>query len=261
MVKRILQIADLVVGLLLASTVAVLSALSVAKQEVVSAVILALLALILSVFFRLRNTLEEIDRESTRRGELLDNLAARFDGSTGASTSFRLDYPDFSESIDLASEVFVIAGGSLRTSVGSYLYQFRSAVKRGAHVRLCCPDPEDKGLMQQLALKQGVKPENATSGVRTNLELAFRLGSHAIVDAASGSNLEVRVTSHLPASGMFYIKSSEGDEELWVKILPHSFESGAAPAFRLDPKLDPIVFPILMESANALWDEAKHVRI
>lgn len=254
MVSSILRNADLGVGLLLAVVVAVLSALSVAQPEVVSAVVLALLALVLSVFFRLRKTLADIELDAQQRAVALQGIVAQLAGDVGASASFRLDYPDLADELAQADEILVIAGGSLRTSVGSYRYQFETAARRGAKIQLCCPDPDSDELMSQLAVKQNSPIGDTRSAVTSSLTIARRVAAQA----ANSSNFEIRLCSQISGVGLIYLKGGrEAGERIYVKILPHSFESGAAPVFRLDPLRDPIVFPVMLESGRATWNDAR----
>ncbi|MCU1349196.1 MAG: hypothetical protein JWO56_2226 [Acidobacteria bacterium] len=247
-----LENSDALLGLLLAATVAVLSALSIAKPEIVSAVILALLALVLSLFFRTRLAIDRINAEARLRASSLDQISQQLDGQIGASKSFRLDYPDLSDVIEAADEILVIAGGSLRTSVGTYRYQFRTATERGATIRLCCPDPADDALMTQLAMKQQSTASSTKASIESNIDIAKRL--------STTNPPEIRLLAQIPSTGMIHIRTRPGantHEELLVKILPHSFDSGAAPVFRLDPLRDPIIYPVMLESAKATWNDGR----
>jgi len=259
MFRQILRNSDLLIGLVLAALVAALSALGVAKQQLIESAILALLALILSVFFRLRMTISKINAEADQRSVLLENLAQQLAGRRSVSADFLLEYPDLSHLIESAQEILIVAGGTFRTTIGSYRNQFRTALQRGAKVHACCPDPDSPALIEQLAASQRISIESTRSAIQGNLEIALKLCD---LPSSRGGGIEVRTLPHLPTTGFIYFRIGEpSSQQLWVKILPYSFDSGAAPVFFLDPLLDPLIFPSLLEAATTTWADGKTVGV
>ena len=252
MLRRIFDEIDLIVGLALAVVVAVLGAVGIANQRVVSSVILALIALLITLFVRMRLALRRTNDVEQRQSALLSQLSEALEGQYNASRIFRLDYPDLTSYIESASEILVVAGGSLRTSVGAYLYQFQNALQRGVKVRLICPNPADRRLISQLAAVNMTSPADTAANIKSNLTLSIRLRSSAIHD----DDLQVRVTSILPSTGIIYVAGSAkgSDHTLLVKLLPFGYSSGAAPVFILNSLRDNEIFKIIHGGAEAIWD-------
>jgi hypothetical protein len=144
---RVLSELDLLIGGGLAVVVAILDVMGRASSTQVSAAILALLALLISLLWKSREGVRSVRDVVNAQSHALQGLAARLDGETAASQIFRFDYPDLSDMIEQSSEVLVVAAGSLRTTVGSYFRQFQSAASNGASIRLVCPDPTKRTLM------------------------------------------------------------------------------------------------------------------
>lgn len=252
MLRRLLRNADIAVGILLAAVLAVLSALNVANQSIISAVVLAMLALVVSLFFPLRSTLSTISAEAEEQARILERLSGELSGEFHTSKVFQSDYPDLAHDIEICIEIFVVAGGTLSTSVGRWQYQFRSAAMRGARIRFLCPDPSNEDLMTRLAISRRSNAIATTNDVQAHLELALQIQQE---DAKS--RVEVRTVQHLPTFGAIQIKSLGKDaypeEVILVKLLPFAHYQGATPVFKLEGVRDRQLQLIIKESMEELW--------
>src|SRR5688572_11777837 len=233
MPKRFLRDADLFIGVALAGGVAVLSVAGKANSALVFAVVLALLALQLTLFLRLRPLVTELRRSSQKQDATLRKLERVLKGRFPASSAFRFEYPDFKRDLKRADRVLVIAAGSLHTTVRRFRQEFVSALQRGAEIRLLCPDPADARAMELLAANEGTSPEVMSHTVEANLRIATRLRSAA----SRPGSLTIKTTPNLPRLGMVHI-AKRGDaldaESLLVKLLPYGPDVGTAPVFRLE---------------------------
>lgn len=248
--RRVIRDLDLIVGIGLAVTVAVLGTVGVVQPGVLSAATLFVLALLVAIFFRVREQLRRVEVAARGSQEELQSLAAVAARPTSPSDVFRYEYPDLGTAIETAREVWVVAGGSLRTSVGSYLHQFQQAVDRGAVIRLVCPDPTDDMLMEQLALSQRVRRVDAADNTRSQLALASRLGT-------GGGDCVVKVAPFLPTLGLVKVVGRDGGNEMYVKLLPFSYVSGAAPVCVVTPGRDNKLYEILDSVLSRTWESCR----
>lgn len=243
---RLIRDLDLLIGICLAVIVAVLGVSGIVSTSLISAATLLVLALTVSVFFRVREQLQRVEESAGRQRAQLQSIQALVATETRPSNVFRYDYPDLGPSIEDAAEIWVIAGGSLRTTVGSYLHQFQHAIERGAVVRLVCPDPTNRSLMEQLCTSQATAFGDIVDGVSSQLRLAQRL-------VAQGGTCEIRVAGFLPSLGIVKIVPRAGSALLFVKLLPFSYVSGGAPVCLLNPE-DGKLYEILESVLSRTWD-------
>jgi hypothetical protein len=252
--ERRLQDADAAVGVVLAAVIASLSVFGVVESPVTSAVILALLALLLTLFLRLRPAIRALDGAAVRQSERLRSLEDFLAGGVPTSSAFRYGYPDLQEDLGTAKAVLVVAGGSLRTTVGSFYHEFAAALERGASIRLLCPDPSDRTVMSLLASVQRSSSKDTADNVRASLRLAVRLKS-----LPAAGTLEIRTLRSLPSHGSIYIDAVDGHESLFVKLLTYGHSSGATPVFRLDRSRDSSMFALMLATTHAMWDDGTAV--
>jgi hypothetical protein len=248
MFKRIGDEIDVLAGLLIALVVAVLALVGIASTHVVFASVLVVLALLLSLFFRLRPALARLAKQT----DLNTASLLRLSEDPSPSEVFGLGYPDLSTTLAEAGDILVVAGGSLRTTVGSHYHAFDAALKRGARVRLLCPDPSDRKCMAQLAAAQGQAAAEIRSGITVNITLAKRLRGSAVSDDA----FELRTIGCTPPFGVVVAQGKhDAVDSMLVKLLPYQYNAGPAPVMNLSSERDRDLFGILRYSAEALWDD------
>lgn len=241
---------DVTIAVLLALVVGILSVAGVGDTKLSIAAVLFLIAVQSTVLVRLRLDLREA---TTARRALESALADLADAVSRSGSSLCLDYPDFSKEIRRALEIHVVAGASLRTTVGAFLRKMESAVGRGTTMKLMCPDPRKTGLMRQLATIQGRKVNDVTAGIKSNLNLAARLRKEV-----NKSTVGIRVCSFLPSLGLVLFDSRPTEPAImYVKLLPFGQTSGYAPVLRLTSHEDSEPFEILAESIRVTWDSAQ----
>lgn len=247
--RKLVADLDVAIGVLLAVALAVLGSVGVVGSTVVGAATLLVLALVLTIFFRSREQIAHVAEVQERHTSVLTSLRLSIDTTPHATDVVRFDYPDFAAMIEASSEIWVVAGTSLRTTVGSYLHQFAMAVEGGCKAKLMCPDPSDAPLMNQAAESQGVPVADVASGISTQLGLASRL-------QAKGE-CEVRLLSHLPSAGVVKFVRPGHPSTIFVKILPFSYVSGAAPVLEIDSVYDERLFKVFDSVISRTWASGK----
>lgn len=260
--RRTMEDLDLMIGIALTGVVATLGVIGWAGTDLILAVTLAALALILTLFLRLRANLRELDAGNKGQRALLQHVADHLDGHAPIDGLFNSDYPDLTKLIVAADEIFVVAGATLRTSVGAYYYPFRNAVERGVHIRLLCPDPSDDVLMKVLSGRTFKSAVEVQKEIAQNLELSMGLASQG----GPESRLEIKVVNFPPYFGSLYFRSTgttdeSAEETLIVKVLPYGYTRGVAPVLKLDPRGGDWVFDTLRLSSENLWNDGRPVEI
>lgn len=239
---------DLLGGVLLALVVAALGAFGVVARDVVLAAVLASLGLLVGVVSSLRRNLSEFEaRRESESGTLRRLEAILTDGSI-ASHAFAFDFPDLRPLIAESNDVLIIAGLSLKTTVGAYYSDLSSAASRGATIRLACPDPDSEALMSQGALASGYRStgDEAARDVRANIDLAIHLRD-------SHTSVELGLLKALPSMGLIQLRRAEGPDVLLVKLLPFEGKAGRYPVFRVRFDVDEELFKVLSASAESTW--------
>lgn len=251
--RQLVRDLDLLVGVCLAISLAVLGIFGTVSAAIVSATTLVVLALLLTIFFRVREQLGQVNEVSDRHTETLNSIAALVNKKPHASDIIRLDYPDLGPLIETASEIWIIAGTSLRTTVGSYLHQFQLAVDHGATVRLMCPDSKMPDLMAQASRIQGVPVDDIVTSIDSQLQLAKRL-------AGAGRRCEIRLADFLPNMGLVKIVRPGTPAIIYVKMLPFSYISGAAPVLEVSSVHDEKVYKIFESVISGTWQECHSIQ-
>jgi hypothetical protein len=252
-IRKLVRDLDLLVGVCLAISLAVLGIFGTVSATIVSATTLVVLALLLTIFFRVREQLGRVDAGSDRHTETLDSIAALINKKPRAGDVIRLDYPDLGPFVETASEIWIVAGGSLRTTVGSYLHQFQLAVDNGAAVRLMCPNPKKLDLMAQVALTQGVSVDDVVSNIDSQLKLSKRL-------TLTGGRCEIRLADFLPTMGLVKLVRPGTPATIYVKMLPFSYISGAAPVLAVTSAHDEKLYTIFESVISRTWQECHPIQ-
>lgn len=244
---------DLMAGVVLAAILATLGAIGVVADEVVQAAVLATLGLLVGAVGALRRSLSTFETRRKSEVATLSRLEVLLTDGSIASRSFVFDFPDLRPLLAESSEVLVIAGLSLKTTVGSYYSDLGAAAARGATIRIACPDPDIDALMRQAALASGYRSssDEAARDVRTNLDLALHL-------RGSYDTVEVGTLDVLPTMGFIRFRSSTEPEALLIKLLPFNEMAGRYPVFKLRSDVDNELFQVLSASADKTW-QAAHV--
>lgn len=243
---------DLLAGVVLAFVVATLGALGFVAGEVVLAAVLASLGLLVGVVGSLRRNLAEFEVRRQAESATLKRLEAILTDGSIASRAFEWDFPDLRPLIAGSSELLIIAGLSLKTTVGTYYSDLAAAASRGASIRIACPDPACDALMHQAALASGYRStaDEASRDVQTNLDLARHLRE-------AHPDVEVGLLDVLPSAGLIQIRRSEGPDELLLKLLPFEGKAGRYPVVRLRSDVDDELFEVMVSSATSTWRSAR----
>lgn len=245
---------DLLIGVGLAAVIAALGAFGIVSDSLVLGAVLAALALLVGGVGSLRRGITDLESRRERERNTLDRVEAIVSAGTIASAVFRLDYPDLAPSIRSSADIFIVAGLSLKTTVGAYFADLVEAVEAGGRVRILCPDPEDIHLMNQAAMASAYRSNGheAARDVRANLDVARHLRAAAVQD-----NVAIRVARVLPSFGLALFVHDDLRSDAFVKLLPYAGTAGRYPVVQLKSDVDRALVDLLRSSAEALWEDCR----
>jgi hypothetical protein len=245
---------DLIIGIGLSAIIAVLGIIGIASPALLSAAVLAVLALQLGVVTHLRGQLNTYAKLSREQQPVLRQLNQWLAGQGSVSSVYRYDYPDISPEIAQAAAIDILAGLTLKTSIGVFATAIEAALHGGAKIRVICPNPENLHLMEAAAIASAHRNSGsaAADDVRLNLLLAKTLKD---ANAQALGSLELRVIDTLPGVGLIRIQGP-ADSHLYWKVMLIGAAWGGYPVFCLSEVVDERLCDDLKRSFETAWSRS-----
>lgn len=221
---------------LVAASVAftVLGAIGIANVQVLSSVVLGLLALLAVSQIR--------GREEIRK------LVASWHRNRTAV--FEADFPAaYYEARSQATHSYAFAGLTMGRTLPTMQSDLVRILDHGGSVRILLPDPANLGLLHMVAASRRFEPavDDLAAMIRQSIAMAKAL------PGAAGSQVEVRVTSLLPRVGLNLIDTAQPNGCVMVQMYQTKPSGEAAPIFVLTPTDSPW-FDRFCREFEELWD-------
>lgn len=214
---------ELYVTALLSLTLAVLGALDVADGEVLSAAILATLALLAGSLLGSRRQV----------ADLAAQMRARSQGEVSAQDFFSTDKPDVVQQVHGARDIRIV-GVTLARTLRNLIDELEHRAVAGALVKVALIDP-DTTAPAEAARRSTMpdRPEVYQNRLRPSIDLLRDLVEKPGVDG----RVEVRFLPFVPAFGLVLLDPQRSHGITYVDVYSHSSASGDA-VFTLRPGRD-----------------------
>lgn len=218
------------------SAFTILGATGIASVQVLSSFVLGLLALL---------AISQIRGRQEVRG-----LVASWRQSRTAL--FEDAFPDaYYQARAVATHSYAFAGLTMSRTLPTMRPDFVRILENQGSVRVLLPDPDNRELMEMVAASRryGESAADTETTVRQSIAVAKSIGG------ASGSAVEVRLTSLLPRVGLNLIDAGKPDGLAMAQMYQTHPSEEAAPIFVLRTTDDPW-FDHFCSEFEKLWDRA-----
>lgn len=244
---------DLYITILLAVVISILGIAHVVGFEVLSALILAILALMAGSMISFRRTSENLNKTTSQ----LNNTLIAFEKSASKEVTISdvlsTGWPDLSEKIKNAKHVSIL-GTTLSTTCIRYQYEFSQVIKNNGSLRFLLCDFESKDLMKMHAnrIPAYKEPQTIQAIIKTNSErLESLLGERPNKDA-----FQIGFYPIMAPYGMMIIES-EARNEIWVKLLSFRNVDKQHPSFKIDKNKDAEWYEFYRLQFEKFWSIAR----
>ena len=226
---------DVYVSIVLAIILAVLDLIGAVPASWVTAVTLAVLALLATGILGNRYRLEVIqDSLSQSTAEvLLESYPAEVEAKLGK-----------------ASEVWLV-GASLSRTIKEYYALIEGKLKRGESVKVIIRDPE--GETCGLIVRHSFKP---ITEEEVKAEIRLTLGRLCNLQKISPEKLEIRVIDHHLSLGMFAVNPDKPNGSLYVEHYPFKVSHASLPKLVLSPE-DGYWYDFFKAQLFAIWQNGR----
>jgi len=252
---QVLENLDLITGITLSVIIACLGVTGIVSPQLLSAAVLAVLALQLGVVAKLRGQLQTYASLSRDQAPVLKQLHEWLSGRGSVSAAYRHDYPDISSEIEQATAIDILAGLSLKTSVAVFATAIEAAMRRGAKIRVVCPNPENVPLMQAATVASAHRSASseAADDVRLHLRLTLNIRDLSIETAGE---LQIHVVDTLPGVGLIRVEGAEGSH-IYVKMMLIGAAWGGYPVLCLSENIDEGLCSDLRQAFEVTWTRSQ----
>jgi hypothetical protein len=223
---------DVYLTVIVALVVSVLSFFDVVPADKVSALVLAVLAILALTVLATR---EAVENPRLARGdpELLD------------------DFPPDLRSRRESSHSLYLIGVSLSRTLESSYGAFKTNLSRGAHIRVLLTDPEaDEAAIDARTLLTRPRTVDMREEIRQSLRLLKQLQ-----DVENG-RLEIRTTRAAHKFGLNYVDVDTSASVMYVQLYGYRIEGESRPLLALQ-RTHGEWFTCYHEQAEAMWREAE----
>jgi hypothetical protein len=252
---QVVENLDLITGITLSVVIASLGIVGVVSPQLLSAAVLAVLALQLGVVAHLRGQLHAYAKLSRDQAPVLRQLHEWLSGKGSVASVYRHDYPDVSSEIAEAMAIDILAGLSFKTTIAVFATAIETALQRGAIVRAVCPNPENASLMEAAAVASSHRTmgSEAADDVRMNLHLAKHLRD---LSADLDGELQIRVVDTLPGVGILRVQGQAG-ARVYVKMMLIGAAWGGYPVLCLSESIDGNLCGDLERAFDMAWSRSR----
>ncbi|MGI5282863.1 hypothetical protein ACQEVF_05980 [Nonomuraea polychroma] len=219
---------------LIALVVGVLGVFSVVNTQVVSAAILATLALVAVNALGPRHQVADLEARVADLNRLVEAKLA-------GDALLTIEKKGLDERVARASDIR-FAGVTLSRTVRAHVEQLRKSLARGASVRVLLIDPT--GAVPQEAARRGAIPDQSDvfeHRVKSTIYLLRDL-----------EGVEVRFLPFVPAFGLVLLDADD-DGVIHVELGTHS-SAGRDPVFTLTPRRDHFWFEHFKAEFDRMWE-------
>ncbi|WP_327584479.1 hypothetical protein OHA25_53310 [Nonomuraea sp. NBC_00507] len=223
---------------LIALVVGVLGVFSVVNPQVVSAAILATLALVAVNALGPRHQVADLE---ARVAELNRLVEAKLAGDAFLTTVRQ----GLDERVARAADIR-FAGVTLSRTIRAHVEQLRKGLARGASVQVLLIDP--KGAVPEEAARRSTIPEQSDvfeHRVKSTIYLLRDL-----------EGVEVRFLPFVPAFGLVLLDAGEDDGVIHVELGTHS-APGRDPVFTLTPRRDHFWYEHFKAEFDRMWEVSR----
>ncbi|MEV0585197.1 hypothetical protein [Nonomuraea sp. NPDC050310] len=234
---------------LIALGVGVLGVVGTVDAEVISAAILATLALLAVNALGPRQQADELKEQVGRLNRLVEERIA---GSVSAEAFLTTTRAGLEEQIARAHDIR-LCGVTLSRTVRNLVGELEDRLRRGASVKILLIDAEP-GVLDQAAKRSTIPdhPEVFGHRVRATTDLLRHLA--ALPDATG--RLEVRLLPFVPAFGVVLIDPDSTGGVLHVELGTHS-SARPDPVFTLTAQRDPRWFRHFHGEFDRMWEAGR----
>ncbi|TMR10213.1 hypothetical protein ETD86_40540 [Nonomuraea turkmeniaca] len=225
---------------LIALTVGVLGVFSVVNTQVVSAAILATLALVAVNALGPRHQVADLE---ARVADLNRLVEAKLAGDAFLTTVRQ----GLDERVARAADIR-FAGVTLSRTIRAHVEQLRKSLGRGASVQVLLIDP--KGTVPEEAARRSTIPDHSDvfeHRVKSTIYLLREL-----------EGVEVRFLPFVPAFGLVLLDADEDDGVIHVELGTHS-SAGRDPVFTLTPRRDHFWYEHFKAEFDRMWEVGREV--
>lgn len=227
---------------LLSLVLAVLGALGTVGSEVLSAAVLATLALLAGGMLVSRRQVAELTAEVRARGR----------GEVSAADFLGTDKPGLVEQVRTAEDIRIV-GVTLSRTMRNLVDELQRRAVAGAVVKVALLDPA--GSAPEEAARRSTIPDRAEmyrNRLRSSVDLLRELAETPGVEG----RVEVRFLGFVPAFGLLLLDPQQPGGRIHVDIYSHSSASGDA-VFTVLPHREDLWFRHFRTEFDSVWEHGR----
>jgi hypothetical protein len=232
---------DIYLTILISAVIAILGFFQVVDQTIISAAVLAMLALIASTLLQNR-----------RANDLLQEKMLALEGHEFLRRELE-DYYQQNEALSTASTA-LFWGITLERLVPHVEEQLQAGLQQGRlNARFLLLKPESDAVKMDAFRERNGNEKSTNTAINMAIDRLTRIAEAAVKPAT----LEIRVVDYLPPWTLVAFDPSKKKGKMFISILPFRHRIRDRPTFRLDAEKHGYWMRTFTEQFEKLWEEAE----